>query len=162
MNKKIMIIALFLIVAVPVLAIQIGAVITQEQLDSYNISSMDLDGHFVKDNGNVVYDCYRKKCNFYVEFKIPRKIMTEVTFEKQYQEFTGEYEIVEISKTIKKDMSYYLDLRVNYSRSDVIEILTLSLIKEKNNIIDSYKKRIETLQTPVDEDVEDLISGLEL
>ena len=162
MNKKMIIFALIIMIAVPVIAVQIGTIITQEQLDSYNISAMDLGEHFVKENGKPVYDCSRKICNFYIEFKIPRKIMTKATFEKQYEEFTGEYEIVEITKVIKKDMSYYLYLRNNNNLSVAIEGLTSDLIREKNNIIDSYKKRIETWQTPVDDDVEDIINGLEL
>lgn len=180
MNKKIMITMMIVILGliVPVLALQVGGIITQAQLDSYNISEMDLGEHFKKDGGNIVYDCKMNKCDFYVVFMYPRpiEIVNETTLESTH---TGEYEIEEMEwaininlknlKTLKKQ--YKADyINQNYSSgeanslalADVKTSLKNNLISKKDGIVERFKRKVVAMQTEAVIDPSEYFNGLDV
>lgn len=157
MNKKIimaMIVGVFVIGIVT--AIQVGGLITQTQFDNFDIDSMDLGESFVKQNGNLVYDCNPGTCDVYVTLLTAQRVYPGTHDE------SIEYEIIEVTREVSIDVPYYKGLRddnnITYARSELKDYL----VSDRNRIASQYKQVLKSWQTEEEDDISDLIDGLQL
>ncbi len=139
-----------------VAAINVGDIITQQQLDGINFGNIDLGESFIKEDGKATYDCdYRGECTFYIKYKTLKNEIID-------GDLTGNYEVVEQTSKIKTNIKTWVDIKNEHNKTYAIQQLRTYLVDRKDLIINVTKQRLARKQTQVQLDMSEFVEDLNL
>ena len=170
MNKKVIIPSLiFLFLVGTVFAISIGQIITQEQLNNINISSLDLDFTFVRDNNNkVVYNCKRSNCEIYLNLTMILEKYYEYDEDGNRLKWDNQYQITNEIKKISFNIKPFIEMigkekneTYIYTIQDAKDRLSNSLKYKRDSMEEAYLDKYKSWQT-TDEDISNLMNDLSI
>lgn len=158
MKKTILLIGLIALMAIGVFAFTIGNNITQKQVDSLDIESLELSNGYLRDqNNNVIYDCefisFVKYCSVYANITSIKPNYVE----KEIVDYSSYYDI----KPIKFQAKYYRDLKNNHNLTYAQQKLKLYIKNRQARYEEDNTKKIEKYQKD-NADIDAIMEGINL
>ena len=141
-----------------VIAVQIGTIFTQEQLDSFDIDNMNLDSAYLRNNqGEILYSCQKGTCHFYFKIITSEKYNNESLIG---QGFTGQYEVMEVITKVSVKVNTYKKIKQKYGLEEAKKQLKNYLIDKGQKLIEKEKRKLKSWQTQEEEDFSEFVDGL--
>lgn len=159
--KKIIYLIVFLSVISIASAWSYGQIVSQSQLNNFNIISIDLGEHFVRNTNNEVkYNCIKGICEFNISFDALKKY---VTYDEDGNiiHHVGEYEVMQINRTIFINIIPYNKLAEETNLTYAKQKLANHLKSRRDRIAKGYKIRMLSWQTQ-DNNYSDLLKELKI
>ena len=181
-NKIIFMLAILMVGVVG--AVAIGSTYTQEQVDTIDVATFDLEEQFVRgNNNNINYSCKDKVCTVWVEILDITKemIIREITIEtvNQYINETtlevtnetiydtinetywsGEWIIIYPQTEIKFRKSRWADIRDDTNATYAKQELINWLKNQRSRIVTKRRINLEKIQTQSEVDLSDVLNNL--
>lgn len=161
MKKKILFILVGLMLVGTVIAISVGTIYTQAQIDTIDVSVFDLEEQFVRDgSNNIEYECEGGICEIKTEIlDITKEMLINQTDNSTY--WSGDWKVIYPASTIKFRKQRWADLRdetnVTYARQGLVRWLKA----QRSRLVAQRRIKLEGIQTQTEIDLSDVLDSLQ-